>query len=249
MTPNTTETLFAIGAGHLLVGRSRYCDHPEEAKRLPSVGGYIDPSLEAILALAPDLVTGARGPAGPGIVTPLEERGIATYFPQTESIEQIEAMITELSRSVGHAEAGRALVGDLRTKRQKVADAVANEPKPRVLLVFGTAPIVVAGPGSFPDEMIRLAGGANAIAEGVAYPTLGLERVLALDPDVVINAAVAESHGSVELANEPGWRELRAMKEGRLRAIADEAVLRPGPRIGEGLAILARAIHPHRAIP
>lgn len=249
LTPNTTEALFAIGAGELLVGRSRYCDHPAEARRLPSVGGYIDPSLEAILALDPDLVTGARGPAGPGVVRPLEERGISTYFPPTESIDEIESMIVGLAGLVDRAEAGAGLVSDIRAERRKIADSIAGAEKPRVLLVFGTSPIVVAGPGSFPDEMLRLAGATNAITEGVAYPTLGLERILAIDPDLVINAAVAESHGSVQLASEPGWRELRAMKAGQYRAIGDEVVLRPGPRIAEGLAILTRAIHPHRAIP
>lgn len=249
LTPNTTETLFAIGAGEILVGRSRYCDHPAEARRLPSVGGYIDPSLEAILALRPDLVTGARGPAGPGVTKPLEERGVATYFPPTESIDDIEAMIVGLGRLVGYGEAAQALVSKSRADRQRIAEAIADADRPRVLLVFGTAPIVVAGPGSFADEMLRLSGGTNAMAEGVAYPTLGLERVLALDPDLVINAAVAESHGAVDLANEPGWRELRAMKQGQYRAIADDVVLRPGPRIAEGLSILARTIHPHRAIP
>lgn len=251
LTPNTTETLFAIGAGNRLVGRSRYCDHPVEVRSLPAVGGFTDPSLEAILALRPDLVTGARGPAGPSIIEPLEERGIATFFPPTESMAQIEAMILGLSEKVERAEAGQALVESLRARRAAMAEAFQDAPRPRVLLVFGMAPIVVAGPGSFADEMLKIAGAENAVAEGIAYPVLGLERVLALDPDMVINAAVEEARamGLEQLANEPGWRELRAVKTGQYRMIENDVVLRPGPRIGEGLTILARTIHPQRVIP
>src|SRR5258707_15896998 len=79
LSPNTTETLFAIGAGDRLVGRSRFCDYPPEVRSIPSVGGYVDPSLEAILALAPHLVVGARGPAGPALAEKLGAIGIATF--------------------------------------------------------------------------------------------------------------------------------------------------------------------------
>src|SRR3954467_13518107 len=81
LSPNTTETLFALGVGDRVVGRSRYCDHPPEAARIPVVGGYVDASLEAILALHPDLVVGARGPAGSALIDRLAGLGIATYFP------------------------------------------------------------------------------------------------------------------------------------------------------------------------
>src|SRR5438309_5001124 len=81
LSPSTTETLFALGAGERLVGRSRFCDYPPEVRRIPSVGGYVDASLEAILALAPDLVVGARGPAGPSLANKLGSMGIATFFP------------------------------------------------------------------------------------------------------------------------------------------------------------------------
>jgi iron complex transport system substrate-binding protein len=91
LSPSTTETMFAIGAGASLVGRSRYCDYPPEVTKLPQVGGYVDPSFEAILALRPDLVTGARGPAGTAITDRLEARGVATFFPETESFSAIAA--------------------------------------------------------------------------------------------------------------------------------------------------------------
>ncbi|MGH7280002.1 MAG: helical backbone metal receptor, partial [Polyangiaceae bacterium] len=88
LSPSTTETMFAIHAGDELVGRSRYCDYPPEARALPEVGGYTDPNFEAILALHPDLVIGARGPLGPPLEERLKSHGASTYFPETETLDE-----------------------------------------------------------------------------------------------------------------------------------------------------------------
>ncbi len=250
LSPSTTEALFAIGAGSAMVGRSRYCDYPAEALALPQVGGYVDPNQEAILALEPSLVTGARGPSGSGVVDALGARGIATFFPETESFAEIDAMILGLGNRTSHAEGARALVDRMHARIAAVEAATAGRPRKKALLVFGLEPIVVAGPRSFPDEMLAHAGAVNVIVDGKGYPTIGIETALRLDPDVVLNAAIAEAHGAERITTAtPGWRELRAVKEGRVVALTDEAVLRPGPRIGEGLAQLARAVHPEAKVP
>ena len=120
----------------------------------------------------------------------------------------------------------------------------------RVLLVFGLQPISVAGPSSFAEEMIRRAGGTNVVTEGGGYPTMGVERVITLDPDVIVNAAIAETHGKERISKDtPGWGHVRAVVEGHVVPVIDESVLRPGPRIGDGLAALARAIHPDVVVP
>jgi iron complex transport system substrate-binding protein len=240
ISASTTETLFAIGAGRQVVGRSRYCDYPPEALALPVVGGFTDPNLEAILGLAPNLVVGARGPIGPGIARTLEERGIATYFPETERLDAILVMIEGLGARTGHGTEALRLVESMRARRQAIEAAVASLPKPRVLLLFAKKPISVAGKGSFPDEMLTLAGGTNAITEGAAYPTLSLEKVLALDPDLLLDA---EMGGGVT-AFDSTWSSVRAVREGKVVHIDDETVLRPGPRVMEGVATLARAMHP-----
>lgn len=248
ISPSTTEAAFAIGAGDLLVGRSKYCDYPPEAARLPSVGGYSDPSIEAIVALSPTLVIGARGPAGPSLEPALQSHGIETYFPETESIAQIEAMLEELGKKLGRVEGAEAAVKRVRERREAVAKAVARLPPVRVAFLFDVAPIVVAGRGSFPDELIRLAGGQNVVERGGQYPTINLESLLTLDPDLILDGASMWGGGgaTIPLAAQrsaPGWRELRAVKEGRIQGIDSGAVLRPGPRIGEGLETMARAIH------
>lgn len=250
LSPSTTETLFVIGAGERVVGRSRYCDWPPEVSKLPVIGGYVDPSYEAILALRPDLVTGARGPAGAAMSERLDARGIATFLPQTESFAQIDTMILGLGERTGRAKEAKATVDALAGHVAAIEKAVAARPRVRVLLVFGLQPISVAGPSSFAEEMIRRAGGTNVVTEGGGYPTLGVERVITLDPDVIVNAAIAEAHGHERISKDtPGWSHVRAVAEGHVVPVTDESVLRPGPRIGDGLATLARAIHPDVVVP
>lgn len=249
LTPNTTEALFALDAGQMLVGRSRYCDFPASVQALPVVGGYVDPSLEAILGLRPDLVVGARGPAGKGLADRLEARGLRTFFPPSESVDQIKDMIQGLGKLLGREPQATQVMRDIDAKLAQVAQAVASRPSPKVLLVFGLSPTVVAGPGSFADEMIRRAGGANALQSGVAYPVLDMEAILGLEPDVVLDAAaLGGEEGRID-ARRPGWAELRAVREGRVTAILDEAVLRPGPRVAEGVAVIAKILHPDVVLP
>jgi iron complex transport system substrate-binding protein len=250
LSPSTTETLVAIGARDALVGRSRYCDYPPEVLSLPQVGGYTDPNFETILALRPDLVVGARGPAGPGITDKLAAHGARAWFPETESLAQIDLLILGLGERTGHAREAESVVAKLHAREDAVTAAVKGEKRPRVLLVFGLEPIVVAGNGSFPAELVDRAGGENVVKEGGHYPVLGMESVLALDPDIVLNAAIAEAHGAERInADSPGWKHLRAVKTAHVVALSDESVLRPGPRVGDALAIFARAIHPGVPIP
>ncbi len=239
ISASTTEALFAIGAGAQTVGRSRFCDHPKEALGLPVVGGFVDPSLEAILALRPDLVVGARGPLGAGFSRTLEQQGIATWFPETERIEQIFELLSGLGARTGHLDAANALVAGLRTKAATIVTRLAATPRRRVFLMFSKRPITSAGPGSFPDEMLQLAGAINVVPKGATYPTLALEQVVAYDPDVVLDAEM----GSADATMPPTHAAIRAVAAGRVVRVADEAVLRPGPRVLDGVVVLARAIH------
>jgi iron complex transport system substrate-binding protein len=250
LSPSTTEAMFALGAGAQLVGRSRYCDFPREALALPQVGGYVDPNLEAILALRPDLVVGARGPAGPKYVDDLAARGVATFVPETVSLAAIDAMIRGLGDRTGHADEAAREVARIDSRVEVIARATSWLPKVRVLLVFGLDPIVVAGPAGFPNELLGKAGAVNAVTEGGAYPTVGIEHVIALDPDTVLDASMGESGGAARITREtPGWREVDAVKRGHVATLGDEVVLRPGPRVDQGLALLARAIHPDAKLP
>lgn len=242
LSPSTTEAVAAVGALGLLVGRSRYCDYPREVLALPEVGGYIDPNYEAILALSPTLVVGARGPLGSTVTDTLAAHGVETYFPETESLAQIDLMITGIGARTGHESDAARVLSELHRREDALTAAVANAPKVRALLVFGVEPIVVAGSKTFASEMLERAGAVN-VAAAPGYPTLDLEALLALDPDVILNAAVAESHGAQTISvASPGWKDLRAVKAGRVVALADESVLRPGPRVADGLEAIHSAL-------
>ncbi len=248
LEPTTTEALFALGAGPRLVGRSRFCDRPLEALSLPTVGGYIDPNLEAILALRPDLVTGTRGPSGRGLADTLASRGVATYFPEAESRVAIGAMLRGLGERTGTASGAERLILRIDERLSRIAAALEGRRRPRALLLFGRAPIVVAGPGSFPSEMLSLAGADNAQTRGDRYPTIGLEHALALDPDVVLDAAMG-GEGAPIGPGTPGWERLRAVRAGRVHRLSDMNVLRPGPSFAEGVTALALALHPGAKVP
>ena len=248
--PATTEALFAIGAGDRLVGRSRYCDWPPEATRLPAVGG-IEPDVEAILQLGPDLVVGPSGQWSGRLGETMHAHGIATWFPdEIQSLAGVDAFILGLGVRTGHAAQARAVDETLDAREAAVERAAANASRPRVLLVAGLGPVVVAGPRSFADDLVRHAGATNVVTEGGAWPALGFERVVELDPDVILDASVAETGGATRITRDAqGWSGVRAVREGRVVPLADPRVLRPGPRIAEGLAVLARALHPDAAIP
>ncbi len=243
--PATTEALFAIGAGDRVVGRSHYCDYPPEATRLPDVGG-MQPDVEAILALHPDLVVGPSGGWSSRIAETLQARGVAAWFPaEITSLAGVDGELLALGERTGHGADARALVARLDAREGEVERAVAVTSPPRALLVVALAPVVVAGPGTFAHDLLRRAGAANVVAGNVPWPHVGFEQIAELDPDVIVDVSVVESGGATRITMDaPGWGGLRAVREGRVLPVADERVLRPGPRVAEGLAVLARALHP-----
>jgi iron complex transport system substrate-binding protein len=204
--------------------------------------------VESIVALAPTLVVGARGPAGPLLEETLHARGIATYFPETESIAQIRSMITELGRRLDRAGGAERVNAAIDARLDAIAHAVAGRPRVRTILLFDVAQIYVAGPAGFPNELLTRAGAINVVDAGGAYPTIGLEHLLVLDPEMILDGSV-EGHaqdpnaGVMGLREARGWRDLRALREGRVRVLDGSTALRPGPRIAEGVASIARALY------
>jgi iron complex transport system substrate-binding protein len=249
--PATTEGLFAIGAGDRVIARSRYCDWPPEATGLPAVGG-IEPDVEAILELHPDLVVGPSGQWSARLSETLRSHGIATWFPdEIQTLADVDALLSGLGARTGHAADARRVVAEIAAKEAAVERAVAREPRPRVLFVVGVAPVFVAGPKTFADELLHRAGAMNAVTDGAGWRALGFERVAEIDPDVIVDGSLGDTGGgpSRSTTQAPGWSGLRAVREGRVVPLTDERALRPGPRIAEGLAVLARALHPSVPVP
>jgi iron complex transport system substrate-binding protein len=233
------------------VARSRYCDWPPEAARLPAVGG-IEPDVEAILELHPDLVVGPSGQWSARLTETLRAHGIATWFPdEIRSLADVDALLSGLGSRTGHAADARRLVAEISAKEAAVERAVAGEPRPRVLFVVQVVPVVVAGPRTFANDLLGRAGAVNAVTEGTGWPALGFERVAEIDPDVIVDASLGDTGGGPTriTTQASGWSGLRAVREGRVIPLTDQRALRPGPRIAEGLAALARALHPAAPVP
>jgi iron complex transport system substrate-binding protein len=249
VSPGTTEALFAIGAGDRTVGRSRFCDWPKEAMALPVVGGFANVDLEAILQLRPDLVVGAPGPASVRLGDQLKSRGIAAWFPPIDSFAAIDRLIAELGQRTGHVQDARSVTSRIDEAAQRIARALQGEPAPRVLVLVQATPIVAAGPHDFIDEMVRMAHAVNVLAVGGPWQTLGFEEVMQLDPDIVVDASHVEGGRSEISPTAQNWKELRAVQQSRVVPLHDPTIIRPGPRVAEGLATLARALHPGVVVP
>lgn len=242
ISPAMTESLFALGAGDRVVGVSRYCDFPEAATRLPRVGGFLDPSLESILALRPTLVVGHRSPSNRGAVDALAQAGVNTYFPEGERLGNIAQTLRELGDRTRTRAQADALVARLDADVSAISAQAASLPHPRVLLLYGLRPLTGAGPHTFADELLRIAGARNVLERAAPYSTIGDEQLIALAPDVILVSDMGE--GSLDMLYAERFATVPAVKNRRIVRVNDPRVMRPGPRIAEGARIVAMAIHP-----
>lgn len=241
LAPVLTESLFALDLGDRVVGVTRYCDRPQEALLLPKVGGYVDPQLETILGLKPDLVVAMPSFGQRQVLDRLRERGVPVLVAFGDSVAEIRGLVTTMGeftgRDVRAATVVKRLDDGLNAVRSKYAKV---KKRPRAVVIYQVEPIVVAGPGTFPDEALRIAGAEPASPAGApAWPTWSLESLLAVSPDVIV---VAE--GPAAAAR---MRARLSALEGRPRDIVvvsheGPMLMRPGPTLHEDVALLARLL-------
>ena len=243
LVPSATELLFALGAGERVVGVSAYDDFPPEVTRLPRVGGMTNPSFEAIVALRPDAVVGVQGPLNVGVLQRLNEMGVRALFPRAESVAEVLASVDAFGALVGRREAARALRGRIESDIAAVRERVRGMPRPKTLAVFSTRPLIVAGRGSWVDEVIAIAGGENVAGSAARYPTVSVEQVSAWAPEVILDLSWMSEGGDLLRALE-GRREIPAVRDGRVVPLRDPVFVRQGPRIGEAARRVAEALHP-----
>ena len=245
--PSITETLFALGLGERVVGVSDYCDYPEEAKLKPSVGDYFNPSIERIVALEPDLVlTDGHSESIKG----LEALGITFFAIDPQDIDGILEDIELLGKITGVERKAKALVSDMNGSLAQVVSHVENAPKVRVFYVFDATDLNnpwTAGPGSFVDSLITMAGGENIAAQAQgAWVQFSIEQLVSSDPEIImIDASMGTAVVSEEeLRAHPAWQGVTAVKQDRIYTIDGDLVNRSGPRIIQGLEDMAEIIHP-----
>jgi cobalamin transport system substrate-binding protein len=244
LAPSVTETLFALGFGDRLVGVTTHCDYPPEARKLPKIGGFMSPSLEAIVAKRPDLVIGVKSATDPVKAREMERLGLKVTLISLTSLSDILNSIKSIARLLGTPEAGERLASKIGAGVEDVKKTIASAPRRSVLLIVGIRPLVAVGGKNFIDELITLARGDN-IASSTAQPWLNLpeEYVVAKAPQVIIEASM----GSEREPSGKRWADLKsipAVKARRIYSYPSDKILRPGPRFGEALEELARLIHP-----
>lgn len=243
IAPNITEIIFALDMSAKLVGRSEYCDYPEEAKKITSVGSLTEPSIEKIVGLKPDLVV-ASTHFKREVIQKLEELGIkVVVFYGEENFEGAYDTIGKVGKVLNAEKKSGKLVSEMKSKVQDVLDKVKDKPMPSVYYVvsFGKTGDYTAGKDTFIGQMIQMAGGRNAAddAKGWAY---SLEKLTEKNPDILICPKYYNTKQGIQSAN--GYKDLDAVKKGRLYEIDSNLLDRQGPRIADGLAELAGIIHP-----
>lgn len=240
--PSITEMVFALGAGDRVIAVSKFCDHPPEAAQKPKIGGARS-SVESLVALKTDLILAPRAFIDPALIDKLEQLKISLYVMEAKTIEDVLSHLHTLGRMLEHTPAATRLVADMRRRIQRVKERTAALPRPRLLYVLNSQPLMTVGPGSFIHQLIELAGAENIGAvTGQAYPRISMEEVLKQNPDVII-FPVGNSDDIPEPERQR-WHGMTAVHTRRLYQIDSRLVNRPGPRIVEGLERLAGFLHP-----
>lgn len=244
LAPSVTETLFAIGVGAEVVGVSQYCDYPPQARRLPKIGSFLTPNIEAIVALRPTLVIGLPTSSDLREIRALQAMGIATLMVNDSSVAAIEASVENIGDAVGQPQAARDLVAQIRSRISAIEDRLARVQPRRVLMVVGHQPLVAVGPGTYLDGLLTLAHARNIAAfSKQSWPRLSLEFIVAIRPEVILDGQM----GTDPEAPAQFWaryQSIPAVRDQHVFGYPDDPTLHPGPRVPQTLALLARLIHP-----
>jgi iron complex transport system substrate-binding protein len=243
LAPANTEMAYAVGGGSKMVAGTSYDDYPAAAKALPKIGDFANPSVEKIVSMQPDLVLAAGGIQA-GLRSKLENLGVQVYVVDPTSLAQTMKDLHDLGLLMGTSATADALVAKMQTDIKAVTDKVASLPKPTVFFEVYPKPLMTTGTGTFIDDLITLAGGTNiAAAAGSGYLNFSNEVLFKDDPDVYI-APIGSQADPGQISERPGYDQLKAVVDKRVFTIADDVVVRPGPRLVQGLQQLAKMFHP-----
>jgi iron complex transport system substrate-binding protein len=244
LVPSATETIIALGATNRIVGRTRY-DVALEVASLPSVGGSVDASIESIIALHPDLVVGWGKDIQQGVRERLASVNVPVFAMRAEDTSDVFRGISNLGRLLGRDSAATSLATSIRATIDSVRVAVANAPPRDVMFVIYPDPAMTAGRHTFIDELIGVAGGRSVFRDlPDRWPTVSMEEIVRRQPDLLIVSQADSTSALAQFRGRPGWRELPAVRGGRIATVSADLTQRPGARIGEAARALQLAIHP-----
>jgi len=243
LAPANTEIAFALGAGGKLVAGTSYDDYPAAAKALPKIGDFQSPSVEKIVSFQPDLVLAAGGIQA-GLRTKLENYGIKVFVVNPSTLDGVCADLTSLGKLLGAPGNATTVVAAMKQRAAVVEQKVAGLSRPTVFVEIYSKPLMTAGKATFIDNLVTLAGGTNiGDAAGSGFPSFSSEVLFKDDPDVYV-ATTGSMASPVQIAKRSGYSGLKAVKDGRVYVIEDNLLVRPGPRLVDGLEQLAQMIHP-----
>lgn len=247
LAPSATEMLFALGVDDCIVGVTDRCDYPPQARNVEQVGGFGAPNMEKLLALSPDLVI-ATGLERPDTTVVLRRSGIRVLWVKTGNFSELFAALLEIGQEVDRPQRAVELVAAMQADLEAIAERHRHVPvdrRPRVFVELWNDPVTTAGAGSFVDELITRAGGLNVAHElNSAYPTVNPEKVVEWDPDVIVLGYMNSTQPKEALAGRIGWSDVAAVRSGNVIGdISSDLLLRPGPRVIEGVKALSRRLY------
>jgi iron complex transport system substrate-binding protein len=245
LAPNLTEIVFALGDADHLAGDTDYCDYPPEALRKPHVGGTVNPNLEEVVALMPDVVL-ATSINRRETVSALDRIGLPVFVTDPHSVDEMIATVEHIGGALGVEKSAAALAGDLRARLADLDRRLAGAAPRRVFFVVWTSPLMSAGSNTFIVDAIRRAGGRSVIETKEEWPHISMEEIVRLQPEFLVfaNANAGEAERDIdELRTRPGWRDLEALRRGNVVVVSD-SINRPAPRMVGAIEQLARALHP-----
>jgi iron complex transport system substrate-binding protein len=251
LAPSLTETIYALGLQDRLIADTDFCDFPADAQKKTKVGGGLNPSLEQIVALKPDLVLLAKSFNRIETLHALETLGIPAYGTEPHTVQQIISSTERLAGVLGAPEAGSALAADLQRHLADLQQHLNGFPPRRVLFVVWSDPLISIGRDTFIADALKRAGASSIVDSAQDWPQMSLEEVVRLQPDFLVFAGSHSEAGQNDfdvLAERPGWRGLDAVRNRHFAVISD-AVNRPAPRIVSAIEDLARQLHPEAFVP
>jgi iron complex transport system substrate-binding protein len=236
LAPSLTDIVLGLGAQERLVGVSRF-DDDARVKGLPRVGGLLDPNLEAVVQLHPDLVLALDGAVEAPTLGALRRAGLNVLALRHDALPQVFASVRAVAAALGQPEAGERMQARLEAQLGAVRARARGQRALRVALVIGWRPLVLAGRGSYLEPLLEAAGGVNVAASALAWPTSSMEALLAAPPEVVVDGAPGEVD-----AEALRLRELLEAHGSRVARLPSGDLFRPGPRAVEALPELEAAL-------
>lgn len=247
LTPSLTDTVYALGAASQLVGITAFSEYPPQAaKEKPSVGDILNPSIERIVQLRPDVVLAVSTFNSPETVKGIERVGIPVFLLSGRGLAGVYSTIASVGKVLGRDREATELSGKLKAREAKVREEAGSVNRISVFLTVQLEPCITAGRGAFVTELIELAG-ARSVTSDIAqdWSRASLEAIIPRNPDYVLIMKSAP-FGLKDMQARAGWRSLEAVRKGRI-LYADDRLQIPGPSVFDGLEDLARQIEQARS--